>query len=117
MLKVKRADTTGVENGRVILRFLGDDDKRYDMSLSPIAVSEALVAIFQAAKSLPRNDQVTVEGTIFEGSLQFAVGHEMQPVFVLGIGGVEIPLSLSEQQLVSLHDDISKHISSMAIKH
>ena len=113
MLNVKRADTTGVENGRIILRFLGEDDKRYDMSLTSQAASEVVVSIFRAAKSLPQNDQLTVHGTIFEGSLQLAIDEKMRPVFVLGFGGVQIPLALSEQQLVSIQDDISSYLSSL----
>ena len=117
MINATRADSNGVKDGKLIIRFLGDDQKRYDIALAPRAVSEALVALLQGATSLPRNNQATVEGTLFQGSAQLAVGPQMQPVLVLGIGGVEIPTLLSEPQLASLRDDISNLLGSSAKKH
>lgn len=117
MINATRVDSPGIKDDRLILRFLGDDEMRYDIALSPRAVSEALVALLQGAMSLPRNHQATVEGTLFQGSLQIAVGPQMQPILVFGIGGAEIPLSLSESQLVSLHADMARLLGTPGQKH
>lgn len=117
MINATRVDSPGIKDGRLILRFLGDDEKRYDIALSPRAVSEAIVVLLQGAMSLPRNHQATVEGTLFQGSLQIAVGPQMQPVLVVGIGGVEIPLVLSAPQLASLHTDIAQILGLPGQKH
>lgn len=117
MINAIRADSAGVKDGKLLLRFLGDDNLRYDVALSPRAVAEALVALLQGATTLPRSDQVTAEGTIFQGTLQTAYGPQMQPIIVLGIGGVEIPLSLTEAQLAALHTDIGKMLEPPAKKH
>ena len=117
MLTATRAESGGIKEEKLILRLLGEDQKRYEVALHPRAVSEVLVALLQGATSLPRNNQVTVEGTLFQGSLQFAVGPQMQPVLVLGIGGVEIPMLLSEQQMASLYADISRLLGAQSEKH
>lgn len=111
MLNAIRADSPGVKKGKLILRFLGEDQKRYDLALTPRAAIEALMALLQGAKSLPRNDQATVEGTIFQGGIVLGVGPQMQPLFVLSVGGLEIPIAVSEQQLASLNADISQFLA------
>jgi len=109
MLNAIRTDSSGVKEGKLILSFLGDDQKRYDVALTAQAVSDALSAILELAALLPHENKLHGEGRILQGGVVFGVGPQMQPLLVISIGGgVKIPIGLSETQLASLHDDISK---------
>lgn len=111
MINAIRAESVGVKDGKLILRFLGDDQKRYDVALTARAVADAFVVLLQQAKDLPVSDQMPAEGTFVEAALQFAIGDQMKPLLVLRIGGMEIPLGLGEPELVALHADISQFLN------
>jgi hypothetical protein len=114
MLNAIHVESSGVENGKVILDLLGDDQRRYEMTLTRQAASEILLALLVASKSLPlTNDGAVVPEMIC--SLRFAVGHErMNPAFVLGVGGLDLAIPLTETQLTSLRDDMSAHLLRMS---
>ncbi len=105
MINVNKAIAYIGEDDNVVLRFIGDDEKRYDNSLSLEAVTEVIAAL------------LAVEGIIFQGSLQFDVGDKMQPILVIGLGGIEIPVEIPVQQLTALHEDISQLIAPASTKH
>lgn len=114
MLNATRSDSPGVQDGKVILRFLADDQKRYDLALTPRAASEAVVAILRSASSLPAADQAVIPE--WNGDLYLAVGPTMNAAFVFRAGGVQIAMPLTEAQLTSLRDDMSAHLMRMATR-
>jgi hypothetical protein len=111
MLNAVRTLTSGVEDGKVILQFLGGDEKRYGVSLTPLAASEAVVGLLQAAGALPRLDEAVMPSV--KGTLTFAIGEKMNPAVVMSFGGVQIAIPLTEVQLAALRDDMSGHLKLM----
>ena len=107
MLNVTRLLSSEIQNGKLILQFLGDDNKKYPMSLEHRAASESLVALLQAANDLPHNDQITVEGIGVSWSVELAVGERMQPALLFGLGGLDIAIARTKQELATLRDNIS----------
>ena len=95
-------DSPGLRDGRVVIRFLGDDDRRYDVSLSRQALADAIVVLLQGAMSLTHDDRVAIEAVQVQGSFQLAVGPNMEPTLLVGFGGVTLPVHLTETQLATL---------------
>jgi hypothetical protein len=69
--------------------------------------------ILAAAKNLPPNPAAKVEGVMVQGGVSLAVGPEMQPLLALSMGGLEFALPLSETQLTSLRDDMSRLLTQL----
>ena len=116
-LNASRVKLGAIEGERIILHILGEDNKTYFLSMTADAIAEAITSLLQGANSLPMKNQTKGSGVLVNGSLTFAVGEDLQPILVVGFGGAEIPIVLSESQLASLHADIAQHLGISSQKH
>ena len=113
VLKVTQAATRGVDSGSVLLTVISDDDKRYEMALSPSATAQAIVSLIKSASTLPPDSRQSVEVPAVPVGFQLAIGPGMRPAILLSFGGATVAADLSEQQLASLHEDIGRALSGL----
>jgi hypothetical protein len=97
MLNVIKADSTGVEDGKLILRFLDENQKRYDMAVSGSAVAELLAAILRESKNLAQIDLNTVQLPEVPAGFRPAIGPNMTPAMILSFGAVELAVQMPER--------------------
>ena len=103
MIQAVKADSPGVKDGKLVLRFLDDKNLRYDLALDARAASEAVTCLLRESKHLPGSDLVTDQyPELHEVSFQPAIGPDMTPALVMQIGGIQIAIPLPAQKLAGL---------------
>lgn len=122
MLRAKGTAGASIKEGKIMLRFVGEDGKGYDVLLPLKAATEAVGAILRAASDLPRDPQAhatgaKVEGITIQGSFALALNDKMQPLLAANLNGIELAVPLTETQLRSLRDDMSQLLDVGKRKH
>lgn len=59
MLRVTKTAGSGIRKNKVLLRFVGEDRKLYDVLLPPAAAIQAALSIFGEICNLPESDALT----------------------------------------------------------
>ena len=99
----------GVEGGKIILRFLGDDEKRYDVALTPLTASQVIAALAQALEKVPLDEKATVAAVSMKGGVTLAMG-ERGPALLLESGALKMAFDLTASALRSLRDDMTRYL-------
>ncbi len=113
MLESDKTLGANVTNGRLILAFLGNDQNRYDISLSAGAAAQMLAVVLQAAEFLPRaqsDEMPVIRGQV---GIALAIGTNIDPALRLQFGQLSLALPLQESQLASLCADMTSYLDSM----
>lgn len=103
MINAVRADSPGVVDGKLILRFLDDQNKRYDVALNQRAASDAFAVLLRESKNLPYIHQVTEDHPELKRVVfRSAIGPGMTPSLIMQIGGLQVAIPLPQETRDSL---------------
>jgi hypothetical protein len=87
------------------------------VALNSQATADAIVALLREANALPRDDLITIYAVQVEGSSQLAVGPKMEPTLLVGLGGVTLPIHLTESQFATLQRDMAILLKALSTEH